>query len=791
MRVNIVIIHLLLVAASGVAAAEAVRAIPAPLAGHPGNIFLHGETVVVALPAGTGAAWRATDYAGRVAAEGTSTDGRAQLGALPVGYYEIRRAEAGLANGARVTVGVLAPLAAPTPADSPIGIDAAMSWFFDATTRPQAASLCALAGMNWVRDRYNWSEIEPERGRIAKAESYDDAVRAQAAAGLRILEVNHFSPPWANPDCTRFPTDLRDAYAITRGLAKRWRGQVGAFEPWNEADMAMFGGHTGSEMASLQKAAYLGLKAGNPAALACMNVFALPQPHVLADLRDNRAWSSFDTFNLHHYAAIDDYPRIYSAFRASAAGRPLWVTECNVPVRWTGDPVQQEPSDADLRIQAERVATVYASALMQGPELVCYFMLPHYAEGATQFGVLHRDLSPRPAFLAVAAAGRLLAGARPLGRWLGVPDGVNACVFSARPEGVDREVLVVWSSGGAEEVRMPSAPLALYDHIGRIRAASARSLPVERAPCYALFPPGTFAAADLTAPPHPAARSEGAPSRIVLQAVWPQERTVPGASAYRVSAVRTESIPVFVYNFGDQAAAGELHVTAPAHWDAELPGHIEIASGERRELALRLTCRSDAWALTEALRIDGDFGGAGRPVLAMRLMAEPFCRRPGSDQPIAGAEVPGRWRSTASAGATVSIAAGPDGGVLVDVSGGAGDRWAYPVLDLQADERPAAGTDALGFTLTALAGEATYRVIFDEGNGSSYVAELSPTAAGVTIEQLALMDVASHADAWSAADPDGRLDPGEIRALRIGCNPRSEHVRFVIRHPAWSSTGSD
>ena len=77
-----------------------------------------------------------------------------------------------------------------------------------------------------------------------------------------------------------------------------------AFEPWNEADIPMFGGHTGSEMASLQKAAYLGLKAGNPKVIACLNVFALHRAATLRDLHENAAWPYFDTFNLHHYEAL-------------------------------------------------------------------------------------------------------------------------------------------------------------------------------------------------------------------------------------------------------------------------------------------------------------------------------------------------------------------------------------------------------------------------------------------------------------------------------------------------------
>ena len=89
-------------------------------------------------------------------------------------------------------------------------------------------------------------------------------MRIQHESGLKILQVNHISPPWAAKDPTHFPDDLRDVYNFYRGLAKRWNGLADAIEPWNEPDLDIFGGHTGCEIASFQKAAFLGLKAGDP-----------------------------------------------------------------------------------------------------------------------------------------------------------------------------------------------------------------------------------------------------------------------------------------------------------------------------------------------------------------------------------------------------------------------------------------------------------------------------------------------------------------------------------------------
>jgi hypothetical protein len=355
----------LLVLAASAACLAAERTIPTPLPDHPGNVFLAGEKIGVVVPVLDLAPWRVTDYDGKTVAEGRTASGRAEIGPLPDGWYEVRWGE-GDSPDRRTSLAVLQPLAAPTPLTSPIGIDVAMAWFYKEPQMPAAANLCTLAGVNWVRDRLSWGEVEKNRGEFAPPSTkYDASARIQSAAGLRLLQVNHSSPFWANTNHKRFPEDLRDAYRFYREMARRWAGQVAAFEPWNEADIDGFGGHTGAEMASMRKASYLGLKAGNPEVIACQNVFASANKAILEDLAANRAWPYFDTFNLHHYAKSDNYPGIYAAFRAASAGRPLWTTEFSMPVPWSGDEKRKEPSDADLRVQ--RSARSWSPGLLKEP----------------------------------------------------------------------------------------------------------------------------------------------------------------------------------------------------------------------------------------------------------------------------------------------------------------------------------------------------------------------------------------------------------------------------------------
>jgi hypothetical protein len=609
--------------ATASAAEPAGRTIPRPQPEHPGNVFLVGEEVAVTLPPAAPEHWQVVDYDGKTVAKGVG-GGPAKLGRLPVGYYEVRRIDNGAVGPRATSIGVLARLQAPTPKTSPIACDVAMAWFYTPEKMPPVASLCALAGLNWVRDRLNWGEMEKQQGKFAAANRYDSSAAAQSSAGLQALQVNHISAPWASADPKRLPPDLRDAYRFYREMARRWQGKVLAFEPWNEADIPQFGGHTGSEIASLQKAAYWGLKAGNPQAIACQNVFADRRQAILEDFHANEAWPYFDTFNLHHYGPVDQYPKIYADFRAISAGKPLWVTECSVPVKWSGDEKLKEPSDADLRVQAERVAKVFAGSLHEGAAATFYFLLPHYVEGQTQFGVIRPELTPRPAFIALAAVGRLLADARPLGKLKPADPKVRGFLLQAKPDGRPQVVLVTWTEGDKATLPLPVAPSAVFDHLGRTRSGAATAaVELTSAPLFALFPDDAATKFALEAPPAPAAVLAGKPSPVVLQAVWPQPRTVLEQSAYRVSAEKIERVPIFVYNFSPHAVEGRLQVVAPKGWKVDLPEQVKVAADERRELMLTIDLRKAAALSRETVTIRGDFAAAGKPVLSLRLLGEP------------------------------------------------------------------------------------------------------------------------------------------------------------------------
>jgi hypothetical protein len=773
--------------ALGASITFARAAVPRPLPHHPGNIFATGEDVTVPAGRDTDAAWTLLDYGDHPLREVRAVNGRFALGKLPAGWFRLR--SPGRSND-WISLAVLPPLPRPVPANSPISIDVAMAWFYPTNKMADVANLCGLAGVNWVRDRLNWAEMERERGKFSGPNRYDFSAAAQHAAGLRVLQVNHISPKWANADTKRLPVDLRDAFNFHREIASRWRASVPAIEPWNEADIVNFGGHTGAEMAGFQKAAFLGLKAGNPDVIACLNVWASHRRAQLDDFAANEAAAYFDTYNLHHYERIESYPQLYADHRRVSAGRPLWVSEFAVPVKWAGDDKLKEPADDDLRVQSERLVKAFATSLHEGARNGFYFMLPHYVEGQTQFGILRPDLTPRPAYLALATVGRVLADATPLGR-LATTNAQWHVVFFKRPSA---ELAIAWTGGGATgDVHFPCPSLTGHDHLGldpftQSARSNARPGHVTRVitmqPQFLTLPRGTVAKMPLSPPPSAPRAVTATASPLVLQALATPARTSLADSAYRISATNPAPLEVFAYNFGTKPVEGTLRVTAPAGWIVRHPATLSVAPGARVPVPFEIDCRNAHSRRVETVRLDLEAGRKKSAVLSLRLMPEPYQLAARETSPVPRSDDPAAWQRNLSGG-TMSIAT-TNGAVSFTAEPRGEDRWIYPRLAIDAASRPPAGAQGIRLLLNLVEGDATFRAIADEQNGSGYVMDLAtPPKRGEAMEVFARFEDAQYGQGWSKPDPNNRFDPDQIAVLKIGCNTKSDRVQFRIQDVRW------
>ena len=624
--------------AAATVAQQIARRVPVPAADHPGNVFVAGEEVsakVAANLSSKAVRWRVLDDRASIVAQGAiEKDERiVKLGDPGIGWYRIEF----LGDDGKVlgwtTAAVLARLAEATPQDSPICVDSATAWFANgnATRQERFAQLAALAGVNWIRDRLSWGGVHRGPDNFAQNTTYDSAAALQAKYGLKVLQVFHDSPGWAvdkefddKGGARRFTRDLRVLYKFCKAMAKRYEGQVLAWEPWNEANITVFGGHTIDEMCAHQKAAYLAFKAGNPKVKVCWNVYAGAGSGLHTQgVIENESWPYFETYNIHSYRKPKEYVEQFAPAREAACGRPIWISECGVPLPWTTGGPGHELSQADELKQARFIARSYASSLFAGVDRHFFFILGNYGERKIQFGLLRNDQTPRPGYVALAAIGRFLAGAKCLGRRLSDHNpSVHVYAFRSRPDGKSRDVLVAW----AEKLAKWSLPedvsvKAVYDYLGRPLGKTVPET-VDSAPLFVLLARGEAKKLPLEATLQISAFRAGSPSPVVLQLQMPQSATNLDNQAHTVELEDEVDLDIFAYNFSDVTVRGVISTEqTPEGWNLT-PGQmeIEIEPMGRKRLPIRVSVESseeksaDGW-----IKLRGEFSDAGRPVLAFRL----------------------------------------------------------------------------------------------------------------------------------------------------------------------------
>jgi hypothetical protein len=626
----------------------------APLPEHPGNIFIAGEEVLVAPPEGLGSplqSWRAVDENDRTLyVGGMDEPGPVSLGQAAIGWYRVEYLDVEHRVSAWTSCAVVARPPAVIREDTPICVDSAVSWFArnDPSEQKILANLGALASVGWVRDRLSWRDIEPERNAFAPAGNYDQAAEIQAAYGTGILQVFHDTPKWA-ADPQRgsgaFPPDLRDAYHFCAQMGARFLPYVKAWEPWNEANIRVFGGHTVDEMCSYQKAAYLGFKSADPHLHVGWNAFAAgPTRWHARGLLLNEAAPYFDSYNFHTYDWHDSYLDSWDSAFIAASGKPVWITEADRGTAYaTGEPWFDQTRKAE-RLKAEWLPQSYATSLFCGVEKHFHFILGHYKEenNGVQFGLLRKDFTPRPAYSALAALGRFLHGGRCLGRWSPVESkDLHFYAFRAFPDGKEMDVLLGWAEQRVDWPQRGNLEMAFslpgeldvihcYDHLGRDLGIQAPSR--WRAPVYVLLPPGALDSLELEpAPFYPPEDAPAASASTIVFQFRPdrdtrrkvEERPWTEGFAWALDEREPLTGTLWIYNFGQAHGYGEITVeNSPDGVQMKIEETIiVIEPGARKGIPVSLQAESGNTLadIPKWLVVRGDFGNQGNPVLAIGL----------------------------------------------------------------------------------------------------------------------------------------------------------------------------
>jgi polysaccharide biosynthesis protein PslG len=293
------------------------------------------------------------------------------------------------------------------------------------------AELTKRVGANVVRVSFDWRWAEPQKDQYGFT-PYDQIYNAMLAKGVRPMFTLLFSPWWTwdegvtcdqwREDCTYppAPEHYAELQEIAGMLAKRYP-QAAGIEIWNEPNLTWFWKPRPDprRYTELLKQAYRGIKAANPAMPVAAGGFSNNQVtadgHIsLADFTravyENGGKDYMDAIAFHPYPWALDDQKVLKSF-ADVRGvreafgdgqKPLWVTETGVST--TGTDSRFVFSEQQ---QADRLVSLYRT-IKAMPDVGMIFIHTLIESGTDPlnfgvgYGVLHRDLRPKPAYCALA-----------------------------------------------------------------------------------------------------------------------------------------------------------------------------------------------------------------------------------------------------------------------------------------------------------------------------------------------------------------------------------------------------
>lgn len=742
------------------------------------NVFTERQPVVVTVKGADEVVLR--DFAGaEVARRMAVGGGTVDFGQLPPGHYEVS------AGNAILYVAVLVDPRRRVRGESRLATDNGQCWLVGVDDYAREADLLRLAGFGWVRERLSWEEVEPERGRWAWGR-YDTSATLLAARGLSVYQVFHASPPWARRDGDRAaaPDDLRDIYRFARQLGHHFRGRVRAWEVWNEPDAGFFS-HPASECAAFQKAAFLGFRAADARQRVLGPSIAFRPGRFTESLLENGIGAYLDVWNYHIYdhpstyaSRADSHRKLLARHRVAA---PLWVTESGgVVARPEG-----VLTPADGAYQAAFISRALPQALATGVDRHFWFIFPYYREGNNLFGLLHPDRrGASPGLTALATATYALGRGDYLGS-LRLSEGDAHAYAFARGDG--SAAIAVWRDAEPALVTLPLQWRQVREarnHLGTPLEHGSGSVTVTagQAATYLLLPARALAGKLEAAPPKPTVTPRPAPglhavvTRLCAQGA-PVDRV---ADAYTVPGGQTAPVQAEVYNFGRKRLTGEVRLAAPEGWQvtpARVP--VQVAPGDRAVVPVQVT--APAYFSRGEIRLVAAAGRRESAPALLSLITGPADLPDREARPL-GLDDVAAWTGAITAGVTVRLSAGPEGGVCFDASfPGPGDNWVYP----SARFTPALDLSAYGalrfeYRTSAANCGAVNLLVNEQGGGVHYTGDRLFGATDWTRVTVFLQDLEWMP--WMGADASGHLDLSRIAAISFGANSHLLSLRIEVRN---------
>jgi len=359
---------------------------------------------------------------------------------------------------------------------------------------PGELSLLAAGGFRWIRMDMFWNTIEQEQGRYAFGE-YDALVAAMAQRGIRIIFILDYGNPHYDHGFAPHSPEARAAFArFAATAARRYQGKGIIWEIWNEPNLD----HFWSPQADVQRYGTLllqtvaAIRRADPAALIvapATSGFDLPFWTALGEMG---AFAKLDAVTVHPYgiAPPEDVGAYYVRL-ATLVHRysPAW----KIPVlsgEWGYSSVRGGFSEEQ---QAQFLARQWLVNLLYDVNLSIWYDWRNDGVDPTDieqnFGTVHHDFTPKPAYRAARTLLATLEGYRFMRR---IPlDSPDDYLLLFGKDG--SAAMALWTTGEAHTVVLPLAvdEVALVKKMGERGALPGSddglAIEIDQSPRYLLF----------------------------------------------------------------------------------------------------------------------------------------------------------------------------------------------------------------------------------------------------------------------------------------------------------------
>ncbi len=232
------------------------------------------------------------------------------------------------------------------------------------------------------RARFNadlWDQMEPTRGNYAWTRP-DIMVNALGQANIDILFTLPLSNAWnystsslaaapaGYPRTHIAPDDYSSTRDFARAIATKYAGRIKYYEVWNEPDFPSFweNNPNAAEYYNVLKAAYEGVKQGDPSAKVVLGGLAMPNNTTwLQQLLNLGGGAYFDIMNIHIYPAFGNYQQGItnnrSLLQQYGLYKPMWITETST----TGGYFETTDRTTEEYLKAVYLVKNYSYALAQ------------------------------------------------------------------------------------------------------------------------------------------------------------------------------------------------------------------------------------------------------------------------------------------------------------------------------------------------------------------------------------------------------------------------------------------